>query len=74
MHEKYGPVLFEELQIRINSIIRRYDIELKKMLKTSFEEHWKDQGKKATNLKISLDNEQDGEIPKFIKDFNKKKK
>ena len=75
VHEKYGPVLFEELQIRINSIIRRYDIELKKMLKTSFEEHWRNQGKKDSNLKISFsDNEKDGEIPKFIKDFNKKNK
>ena len=70
VHEKYGPVLFEELQSRINSIIRRYDIEIKKMLRVSFEEHWKGPGKKMSmNLKISND-----EIPKFIKDFNKKNK
>ena len=73
VHEKYGPVLFEELESRINSIIRRYDIEIKKMLRVSFEKHWKGQGNKS-NLKIPVDNQKDAEIPKFIKDFNKKNK
>ena len=73
VHEKYGPILSKELESRINSIIRHYDIEMKKMLRVSFEKHWENQGEKSSNLKISSDSQKDDEIPKFIKDFNKKK-
>ena len=74
VYEKYGPILSKELESRINSIIRRYDIEIKKMLRVEFEKHWRNQSKKSGNLKISLDGHKDDEIPKFIKDFNKKNK
>ena len=76
--DNFGPIILEELKLRIDKTINDFNDEVSEMLKTSFSNHNNDCSdfkafKKKKVEEINVVNKEDADVPNFIKEHSTKK-
>ena len=76
--DNFGPIILEELKLRIDKTINDFNNEVSDILKTSFDNHnndyidYKAFKKKKVN-EVNIVNEKAEDVPKFIKEHSTEK-
>ena len=76
--DNFGPIILEELKLRIDKTINDFNDEVSDMLKTSFDNHNNDYSdykafKKKKVNEVNIVNEKAEDVPRFIKEYSSEK-